>query len=647
MNGRTAAAHDMAATEQGGRGRRVRQGHASCRAPSASRALGAGRLVAKAAPVRLALYAAPSLAAGAFPVVTAWSTKLVIDTLAAGGTARDLLVPALVLVATLAATGFTQHLIHYLRTELDRRVGVFAQDELFRAVDRFTGLAPFENPEVLDRLRLAQQTVVASPVANQVVDGVLGVVRAGFTVTGFLGTLLVISPPTMWLVLLAAVPSLVAELLLSRQRAATVWRIGPEERRQFFYMGLLANVEAAKEIRLFGTGGYLRGRMLASRRTSDEARRRVDRREVRLRAGLGLLAAAVSGAGLLWTVGAAKNGGLTPGDVTVFLAAVAGVQVALATMAGDIAQTHHASLLFGHYEAIVSAGPELPAAAAPRPLPPLRHGIELRDVWFRYSPQHRWVLRGINLRIPRGEALALVGLNGSGKSTLIKLLCRFYDPTRGAILWDGVDIRDVDVRALRERISAVFQDYMDYDMTAAESIAQGDLTALDEPGRVHGAAVRAGVHDVVAALPNGYDTLLSRMFFADADGHDPHTGVTLSGGQSQRLALARAFVREERDLMILDEPSAGLDAAAEYGIHSSLRAHRKGCTSLLVSHRLGAVREADVIAVLRHGRLVERGSHDELVAAGGEYARLYALQASGYRSGGTAVPPAAPEASMP
>ncbi|GGM40190.1 multidrug ABC transporter permease [Longimycelium tulufanense] len=591
------------------------------------------RLVARAAPGTLALYAVPALATGFSPVVTAWSVKLIIDSLAAGATtARELLLPALVLVATGVVTGAVPHLTQYLRTELDRRVGLHAQDRLFLAVDRFAGLARFEDPDFLDRLRLAQQTVVASPVARQAVEGMLGVVRASFTVVGFLGSLLVISPPTMALVLLAAVPTLVAELLLSRRSANTTWEIGPEERRQFFYMGLLVNVEAAKEIRLFGTGGFLRGRMLASRRRADAARRVVDRQEARLRVGLGLLAALVAGAGLLWTVGAARGGGLTPGDVSVFLAAVAGVQGALTTLAGDLAGVQHALLLFGHYEAVVRAGPELPMAAEPRPLPPLRHGIELRDVWFRYSPRHNWVLRGVNLWIPAGRSVALVGLNGSGKSTLVKLLCRFYDPTRGTILWDGVDLRDADITDLRHRISAVFQDYMDYDLTAAESIAQGDLGALDEPERIRTAARRAGVHDVVAALPQGYDTLLSRMFFTKADNEDPGTGVMLSGGQSQRLALARAFVRERRDLMILDEPSAGLDAAAEHEIHTSLRAHREGRTSLLISHRLGAVRDADAIVVLERGRIVERGTHDELVARQERYARLYALQAAAYRT---------------
>jgi ATP-binding cassette subfamily B protein len=236
----------------------------------------------------------------------------------------------------------------------------------------------------------------------------------------------------------------------------------------------------------------------------------------------------------------------------------------------------------------------------------------------------------VDLSIPAGQAVALVGRNGAGKSTLVKLLCRLYDPTHGAITWDGVDLRELDLAALRERIGAVFQDYVEYELSAAENIGLGDLSVFDDRGRIEAAARRAGLHDALVALPNGYDTLLTRMFFDHADRDDPETGVLLSGGQGQRLALARAFLRDRRDLLILDEPSAGLDAAAEAEIHNQLREHRAGRTSLLISHRLNTVRDAGAIIVLGDGQVVERGDHASLLAAGGEYAQLFRLQARGY-----------------
>jgi ATP-binding cassette subfamily B protein len=378
----------------------------------------------------------------------------------------------------------------------------------------------------------------------------------------------------------------------------------------------------------------------------------MDRRDVVVQAGLATLTAAVSGAGLVWAVAAAHSGALSIGDVTVFVAAVAAVQGSLSMIAGEIARSHQALELFGHYLVVTTAGPDLPTRAEPCPLPVLSRGITLDDVWFRYAPGHPWVLRGVTLHIPHGGALALVGLNGAGKSTLVKLLCRFYDPTRGTIRWDGVDIREVDAAELRRRIGAVFQDYMHYDMTAAENIALGDLDALDDAPRLRTAALRAGIHDTISGLPHGYATLLSRTFFMTADTSEAPdtagppdrgtdgagTGVSLSGGQQQRLALARAFLRDRCELMILDEPSAGLDAAAEHDLHRSLRRHREGRTSLLISHRLGAIRDADLIVVLSEGKVVERGDHAALLAAEGTYARLFALQAEGYRPHGTDAP---------
>jgi ATP-binding cassette subfamily B protein len=313
--------------------------------------------------------------------------------------------------------------------------------------------------------------------------------------------------------------------------------------------------------------------------------------------------------------------------VTLFVMAAVGVQTSLATVVTRFASVYEAVLMFGYYDEVVTAGPDLPLADLPHAVPALRQGIELRDVWFRYDEHQPWVLRGVNMFIPHGASVALIGLNGAGKSTLVKLICRLYDPGRGTILWDGVDITRVAPDELRARIGTVFQDYMAYDLTAAENIGLGDLVRLEDAAAISRAAGQAGIHDKLSALPRGYDTLLSRIFFERGTDNQ---GVALSGGEWQRLALARCLMRADRELLILDEPTSGLDAEAEQAIHRRLVRLRAGRTSLLISHRLGSVRDADIIYVLAGGQITEQGSHGELMASGGEYHRLFTLQASGY-----------------
>ncbi|NUW43361.1 ABC transporter ATP-binding protein [Nonomuraea rhodomycinica] len=595
------------------------------------------RISAQAAPGMMTVHAFVVVVQGLAPVASAWAMKLLVDGIPDPAVAPAALAWRVGLFGALAvATAGLPHLSQYLGDCLGRAFAVRAAADLFSATLRFAGLARFEDPGVLDRLRLGQQ---AADAGQTLVTGGFMAVQSMISLIGFAAALWVVSPVMTLVAAVAAVPGLVVQVRLSRRRNAMMMHMSPHERRQIFYGGLLADGQAAKEIRLFGIGGWLRDRLLGELTLVNEERRRMDGRELRAEGLLGALGAVVSAGGLAWATFAARAGALSVGDVSMFAVAVASTFGGAATLISTASRVYSGLLMFGHHVAIVRAAPDLPVPAVPTPVRPLAGGLELHDVWFRYSPDHPWILRGVSLRIPHGATVGVVGANGAGKSTLVKLLLRFYDPQQGSITWDGVDLRDMDPAALRERISGVFQDHMTYDLTARENVGLGSLDALQDLDRIRVAARRAGIDDVLSALPRGYETQLSRMFTSEADKEDPETGVVLSGGQWQRTALARAFLRADRDLMILDEPSSGLDPESEADVHSRMRAHRAGRTSLLISHRLNTVRDADLIVVLRDGVVAEQGTHDQLMAAGGTYAHLFRLQSAGYTdaAGGAAL----------
>ena len=568
------------------------------------------------------------LGAGA-PVAVAWLTKVVFDQLSAPGGPADLMWPIIGLVAAGIMTALMSQVLDYLRAEQGRIVALSALDQLYAAVNRLVGLGRFEDPQFADRLRFARHAGGSGPVEIMAVS--LSLLQQVLVTAGFAVSLVAVSPALAIAVLVGTLPAVGAEFALARRRAEAMNTVGPIERREVFYGQLLSDVDAATEIRLFGVGSFLRERMLRERRSANRVQRAMDRRTLSTEGLLTVLSAAVAGGCLVWVVNAAANGTVTVGDVAMLVAAVAAVQTALLGIVRDLAGAHTQLLMFGHYLAVVEAEQDLPVPVGSLPVAPLREGIELRDVWFRYREDLPWVLRGVTLTIPKGQAVALVGYNGAGKSTIIKLLCRYYDPERGAILWDGVDLRDLDPVQLRARIAGVFQDFVSYELSAAENIGIGDVEALADRSRIETAARDAGVDDILRTLPHGYDTMLSRIYFAGDELNGNTPGTMLSGGQWQRVAIARSFLRGGRDLLILDEPSARLDAEAEHEVHQGFQRLRDGGTSLLVSHRLGTIRDADVILVLDAGVVAQAGPHDQLVEEPGPYAELFSLQAAGYR----------------
>jgi ATP-binding cassette subfamily B protein len=568
--------------------------------------------------------------AGLAPIASAWLLRAILDDLATGHAHGHgpVLALAVALGAAGAATAVLPGISQYLSAQSGRSVQRDATSRLFTAVTRLSGLGTLEDPAFQDKLRFAQQAGASGP--GQVLSGGIAIVQSAITVAGFLIALAVLSPVLAAIVTAAAVPAVFLQRGMARREASVLRGITHAQRRQFFFAGLLSGLTAAKEIRLFGLGPFFHARMLDELDEVQRAGTRVGRRVLAIEATLALISASVATGGLLWAVSAAAAGRLTIGDLSMLVAALAAIGATLGAMISSAAFTYQALLMFESYREVVSARPDLPVPDQPRPAGPLRRGIEIDDVWFRYGPGTPWVLRGVSCLIPRGRAVALVGQNGAGKSTLVKLLCRFYDPDRGRILWDGTDLRDMDPAELRGRLSVVFQDYMTYELSAAENIAVGDLGAASDQDLLHAAARQAGIHDTLAGLPKGYRTLLTRTYFDRADKENPETGVLLSGGQLQRVALARAYLRGGRDLMIMDEPSSGLDAEAEHELHRRLSLHRRDQATVLISHRLNTIRDADDIVVLSGGVVTEQGSHDDLMALSGSYARLFTLQARGY-----------------
>jgi ATP-binding cassette subfamily B protein len=592
-------------------------------------------MVGRACPWLLLLCGALTLASGLTTPLVAWETRSIFDTLTAvrHGNAHVFPVgPVVAVCAAGAAAALLPAWLGYLQGQIRRAVVLRVQDELFAAVNRFHGLARFEDPAFHDRLLLAQQNGQAAPA--QLVNTVLSLARVAVTISGFAAGVLALSPLMALLAVAAAVPGALVQFTSGRRRAAGMWRTSALFRRRLLAQSLLTDPRAVREIRAFGLGDFFRARVREDQRLINSIDRGVEARVTRAQSLYGTLGAALTALATAWALWQASRGVFSVGDVTVLLAGAAGIQGAVEGTAGAFSEGHSAALMYDHFRAVASAGPDLPVPERPLPVRALRHAVEFRDVWFRYTPHGPWVLRGLNLTIPAGSSVAVVGVNGAGKSTLVKLLARMYDPTRGAVLWDGVDIRTVDPARLRARMGSVLQDFMTYELTARENIAVGDTARLDDHAAHEEAARLSGSHAFLTGLPGGYDTLLSRIQLtnaARAKPASPDVRVVPSGGQWQRLAIARALLRRDRDLLVLDEPSSGLDPHAEAAIHRTLHTLRAHSTTLLISHRLGALRDATTIAVLDSGRITELGPHAHLLALNGTYATMFHTQAEGYQ----------------
>ncbi len=480
-------------------------------------------------------------------------------------------------------------------------------------------LVSFEDPVFYDKLERARRQTTARL-------GMLGIIagmgQQFITLLTLLAAVVSFSPWFLVLLVGAVVPSFLGETRFAMLAYSMLYRWTPE-RRELDYLRMLgASNQSAKEVKIFGLGQHLADR---SRRLFDqfyEENKALAIKRAITGSLLNLLpTAGYYGAYVLILI-RTMAGAMTVGSLTFVAGAFSRSRSLIETLFSSLNNIAEQALyikdLFDFFEtepSIVSVPNALPA---PRPI---RSGFEFRDVSFAYPGSERQVLRRVSFRFDAGERIALIGENGAGKTTLVKLLARLYEPTGGAILLDGIDLREYDVDSLRGEIGVIFQDYMRYDMLVRENIGFGRIEELENQPRVESAARKSLADPLIAQFKLGYQQMLGRRF---------ENGVDLSAGQWQKVALGRAYMRDAQ-VLILDEPTASLDARAEYEVFLRFADLTRGRMAVLISHRFSTVRMADRILVLADGELVEQGTHQQLVALGGRYAELFELQAAGYR----------------
>ncbi|HIK49572.1 MAG TPA: ABC transporter ATP-binding protein, partial [Oscillatoriales cyanobacterium M59_W2019_021] len=430
----------------------------------------------------------------------------------------------------------------------------------------------------------------------------------------------ILIPYGAWLPLIlfaSALPAFYIVLHLNKRQHAWWQKTTIDRRRLQYYEMLLTASWVAAELRVFNLGSYFRSayQMLRYRLRSEQLELARDQSLGRL--GAGIVSLLISGLGLAWMGRQILLGALTLGDLALFYQAFNRGQTLMRSLLGNLAQIYKNSLFIGNLFEFLHLEPQIVDPPQPLSLPPsLQQGIRFRQITFRYPESDRPVLENFNLDIPAGKIVAIVGDNGAGKSTLVKLLCRLYDPESGSIELDGIDLRDFAVADLRGHITVLFQFPIAYYLTAQENITLSNLANTPTPDEIEAAARSAGIHETLTRLPQGYNTLLGKWFAG---------GTELSGGQWQRLALARAFLRRA-PIAILDEPTSAMDPWAERDWLDRFRDFAQNRTSLVITHRFTLAMRADIIHVMRKGRIVESGNHTELLARDGFYAQSWKSQ---------------------
>ncbi|MDJ0834992.1 MAG: ABC transporter ATP-binding protein [Acidobacteriota bacterium] len=565
-----------------------------------------------------------TLFAGVLPAATAYVGKLIVDgvVLAAQTGSRADLNQALVYVGLecglmVIMAGGSRGLTvaqSLLRALLGQRVNVMILEKALTLE-----LKHFEDSEFYDRLTQARREASSRPLS--LVNRTFSLIQNGISLISYGGLLLSFSPWAVLVLMLAGLPLFFAETHFSNQAFRLFqWR-SPETRKRAYLEMVMAREDYVKEVQLFKLGGIMLQRFKdIFHMVFAEDRSLIVRRGF-WGFALGLLSTFAFYGAYGWIVWSTASGQITLGDMTMYLMVFRQGQSAFAAGMTSIGGMYEDNLYLSKLYQFLeerTAAPSGTALQGPSP----GGGVRFEDVWFTYPGAEEPAIQGVSFHLQPGEKLALVGENGSGKTTLIKLLTRLYTPDSGRILLDGLDIEEWQLDALRERIGVIFQDFVRFQFTVGENIGSGDVHAYEDHARWRNAADKGMATPFIDKMDKQFDTQLGRWF---------EGGRELSGGQWQKIALSRAFMRVNADILVLDEPTAAMDAEAEVRIFDHFREVTRRQMAILISHRFSTVRMADQIAVLNAGKLVEQGTHEELMALDGRYAHLFRIQAAGYQ----------------
>lgn len=558
---------------------------------------------------------------GILPVAAVFLVREVVNALVAASEAggdwlhvREVLLVAGSLGAVMLLTEALRCLVGWIRTMHAHLVSVHIAG-LIHEKCAAADLAFYETDTFYDSMHQAKHDAAERPLI--LLDNMGGLLQSSVTLVGMAAVLI---PLGFWLPLVLLVRTMPAFFtVIHFARLQYIWRTRatPEDRRAQYYDSLLTTAPPAAEARMLGTKGYFRRAYEGIRRKLNVEIMALKRREALAEMASSGLSLVVTAATLAWVVWNTMNGPLVLGDLVLLYQALNQGQLMFRALLGNSEQIFSNLLFLGKLFEFLSLKPTVVSPARPKPMPVLREGFCFEDIEFSYPGGTRVALQNFNLEIPANKMVAILGPNGSGKSTVTKLLCRLYDPDRGRITLDGVDLRELDLAELRRSISPFFQTPVRYSATVSENIKFGDLSNAPTQDQIEAAAKQAGVHEIIARLPGGYDCLLGKQF---------EHGTELSGGEWQRIALARAFLRPAPILM-LDEPTSAMDTWAEADWLDRFEKLAKDRTAIIVTHRLSAAMRADVIFVMHHGQVVESGSHRELLGQNGLYAKSWTSQA--------------------